>query len=113
MCNAFSGSCCQATFVQSCGSLVAIFFVKQISAYNPNKFPHLFEDTFRKLNNKSLFKAREVARSWQYFSNERNYPWGHVIVANMIIDNSATLSIDQEQRQKMVADRANIIMNIT
>ena len=46
------------------------------------KFPHLFEQIIRKLNNESLFKSREVARSWQYFSNERNYPWGHVIVAN-------------------------------
>ena len=39
------------------------------------KFPHLFEQTFRKLNKKGLFKAREVGRSWQYFVNERNYPW--------------------------------------
>ena len=39
------------------------------------RFPHLFEQTFQKLNNESLFKSREVARSWKYFINGRNYPW--------------------------------------
>ena len=39
------------------------------------KFPHLPEQIFQKLNNESLFKSREVARSWKYLINERNYPW--------------------------------------
>ena len=39
------------------------------------KFPHLFEQIIRKLNNESLFKSREVTRSWTYLINERNYPW--------------------------------------
>ena len=39
------------------------------------RFPHLFEQTFQKLNNESLFKSREVARSWKHFINGRNYPW--------------------------------------
>ena len=43
------------------------------------KFPHLFEQTVCKLNNESLFKSREVARSWKYFINKRNYPWLHVV----------------------------------
>jgi hypothetical protein len=39
------------------------------------KFPHLFELISRKLNRESLFKSRQVARSWTYLINERNYPW--------------------------------------
>ena len=39
------------------------------------KFPHLPEKILKKLNNESLFKSREVARSWKYFINGRNYPW--------------------------------------
>ena len=39
------------------------------------KFPHLPEQIFQKMNNESLFKSREVARSWKYLINERNYPW--------------------------------------
>ena len=39
-----------------------------------HRFPHLSEQIFQKLNNESLFKAREVARSWQNTINGRNYP---------------------------------------
>ena len=39
------------------------------------KFPHLPEQIFQKLNLESLFKCREVAKSWQEVIDERNYPW--------------------------------------
>jgi hypothetical protein len=51
------------------------------------KFPHLFEQTFQKLNNKSLFKSREVARSWKYFINERHYPWLCVVSIPTVLRN--------------------------
>ena len=43
------------------------------------KFPHLFDQMVRKLNDENLFKSREVARSWQYFITERNYPWLRIV----------------------------------
>ena len=52
--------------------------------------PHLFERTFRKLNSESLFKSREVARSWKYFINERNYSWLCVVNIPTILKNSNT-----------------------
>ena len=39
------------------------------------KFPHLPEIIFRKLDLESLFKCREVAKLWQDIIDERNYPW--------------------------------------
>ena len=43
------------------------------------KFPHLPEKIFQKLNVQSLFKSREVARSWQNIIDGRNYPWLHIV----------------------------------
>ena len=43
------------------------------------KFPHLPEKIFQKLNSESLFKCREVARSWQNVVNGRNYPWLYIV----------------------------------
>ena len=54
------------------------------------KFPHIFELTFQKLNNQSLFKSMEVARSWKYFINERNYPWLRVLDIPMVLENRNT-----------------------
>ena len=54
------------------------------------KFPHLFEQTVCKLNNESLFKSREVARSWKYFINERNYPWLCIVNIPTILKHSNT-----------------------
>ena len=39
------------------------------------RFPHLPEQIFQKLDNESLFKCREVQRSWQNIIDGRNYPW--------------------------------------
>ena len=54
------------------------------------RFPHLLEQTFRKLNNKSLFKSREVSRSWKYFINERNYQWLCVVNIPKLLQKSNT-----------------------
>ena len=43
------------------------------------KFPHLPEQIFQKLDNKSLFKCREVTRSWQNIIDGRNYPWLRIV----------------------------------
>ena len=43
------------------------------------RFPHLLEQIFQKLDNKSLFKCREVARSWQNIIDGRNYPWLRIV----------------------------------
>ena len=41
--------------------------------------PHLPEQIFQKLNSESLFKSREVARSWKCLINERNYLWIRIV----------------------------------
>ena len=39
------------------------------------RFPHLLEKMFLKLNNQSLLKCRELARSWKNIIDGRKYPW--------------------------------------
>ena len=43
------------------------------------KFPHLPEKLFKKLDSESLFKCREVARSWENIIGRRNYPWLRIV----------------------------------
>ena len=43
------------------------------------RFPHVLEQIFQQLDDKSLFKCREVARSWQNFIDGRNYPWLRIV----------------------------------
>ena len=43
------------------------------------KFPHLTEKIFQKLDSESLFKSREVERSWQNIIDRRNYPWLRIV----------------------------------
>jgi hypothetical protein len=43
------------------------------------KFPHLPEKIFQKLDSKSLFKCKEVARSWQNIIDGKNYPWLRIV----------------------------------
>ena len=43
------------------------------------RFPHLSEQIFQKLDDKSLFKCREVQRSWQDIIDNRNYPWLRIV----------------------------------
>ena len=39
------------------------------------RFPHLSEQIFQKLDNKSLTNSRVVGILWQNFIDEREYPW--------------------------------------
>ena len=43
------------------------------------KFPHLPEKIFKKLNRESLFKCRQVARSWKNIVDGRNYQWLRIV----------------------------------
>ena len=43
------------------------------------RFPHLAEQIFQKLDDKSLVKSREVKISWQNLIDERNYVWLHIV----------------------------------
>ena len=54
------------------------------------KFPHLFEQIIRKLNNGSLFKSREVSRSWTNLINGRNYPWLCIVNIPKVLHKSDT-----------------------
>ena len=43
------------------------------------KFPHLPEKIFQKLDSESLSKCKEVARSWENIIDGRNYPWLRIV----------------------------------
>ena len=43
------------------------------------RFPHLPQQIFQKLDSKSLFKSREVARAWQKVINGRNFQWLRIV----------------------------------
>ena len=43
------------------------------------RFTHLPEQIFNKLDDESLFKCREVAKSWQEVIDEKNYPWLYIV----------------------------------
>ena len=51
------------------------------------RFPHLPEQIFQKLDNETLFKSREVARSWQNLADKRNYPWLRIVNIPTILQN--------------------------
>ena len=48
------------------------------------RFPHLPEQIFEKLDNKSLTNSRAVGISWQNFIDERRYPWAHFLKDVMV-----------------------------
>ena len=54
------------------------------------KFPHLLEQIFQKLNDESLIKSREVEQSWQYFIDEKNYPWLRIVNIPTILKRQET-----------------------
>ena len=64
------------------------------------KFPHLPEHIFQKLKNESLFKSREVARSWKYLIIERNYPWICVVnIPSILQERNTYLHLGAETGQ--------------
>ena len=54
------------------------------------RFPHLSEQIFQKLDNESLFKSREVARSWVNLIDGRNYSWLRIVNSPTILDKRNT-----------------------
>ena len=62
-----------------------LFFSRKMDALML-RFPHLPEKIFQKLNNKSLFKSREVARSWQDLIDRRKYPWLRIVNIPTILE---------------------------
>ena len=54
------------------------------------RFPHVIEQIFQKLDDKSLFKCREVARSWKNIIDGRNYPWIRLVNIPMILASGNT-----------------------
>ena len=54
------------------------------------RYPHLPEQIFQKLNNKSLFKSRVVARSWKDLIDRRKYPWLRIVIIPTILENRNT-----------------------
>ena len=69
------------------------FFFRQPSLNMQNlvlKFPHLPEQIFQKLELESLFKCREVTKSWQDIIDERNYPWLQIVNIPRILNDGNT-----------------------
>ena len=54
------------------------------------RFPHVAEQIFQQLDNKSLAKCRNVERLWQKFIDERNYPWLRIVNIPTILQDRVT-----------------------
>ena len=54
------------------------------------RFPHVAEQIFQQLDNKSLSKSREVERLWKNFIDERNYPWLRIVNIPTILQEGNT-----------------------
>ena len=48
------------------------------------RFLHLAEQIFEKLDDGSLLRSREVARSWKDFVDYKDYPW--IRIQNIVAD---------------------------
>ena len=54
------------------------------------RFPHLMEQILQKLDNESLVKSRKVARIWQQFIDQKNYPWVRIVRIPAILNEDNT-----------------------
>ena len=54
------------------------------------RFPHLMEQILQKLDNESLVKGRKVARIWQQFIDQKNYPWVRIVRIPAILNEDNT-----------------------
>ena len=43
------------------------------------RFPHIVENIFENLDNKSLANCRGISKSWQEFIDNRNLPWKRIM----------------------------------
>jgi len=48
------------------------------------RYPHVAEQIFKELDNKSLSKCREVAKSWKDLIDRRNYPWTRIVTGKIL-----------------------------
>ena len=44
-----------------------------------SRFPHIAEQVFEQMDNKSLVNCREVSKTWMKFIDERNFSWIRII----------------------------------
>ena len=64
------------------------------------KFPHLPLQIFKKLDNESLFKCRELSRSWKNIFDERNYPWLRIVnIPTILMERNTYLHLAAETGQ--------------
>ena len=54
------------------------------------RFPHIAQQIFEKLGNKSLTKCREVGKLWQTFIDENSLPWIRIIKIPSILTKGNT-----------------------
>ena len=54
------------------------------------RFPHLAEQIFLKLDDKSLVTSREVRTSWKIFLDERHYTWLHIVNIPTVLQENNT-----------------------
>ena len=73
------------------------------------RFPHVAEQIFQQLDNKSLAKCRGVEKLWQKFIDERNYPWLRIVNIPTILQNGKTYMHLAAQRGQM--DMFQIILD--
>ena len=45
----------------------------------PLRFPHIADQIFEILNNKSLAKCREVHKNWLRFIDDADFPWSRIL----------------------------------
>ena len=55
-------------------------------------FPHIAEEIFQQLDDKSLTNCREVARSWSVFIDDRNLSWIRIIKSPTTLSYRSTRS---------------------
>ena len=62
--------------------------------YLIDRFPHIAEQIFEYLDDKSLVKCREVVKSWQEFIDNRNLPWKRIVkIEKYFLDGNSFLHV--------------------
>ena len=54
------------------------------------RFPHIAQQIFEKLSDKSLTKCRQVGKLWQAFIDENSLPWIRIIKIPSILTKGNT-----------------------
>ena len=53
-------------------------------------FPHIIQQIFEQLDNKSLANCREVAKSWQEYIDNKNLSWIRIVNIPTALQNEDT-----------------------